>query len=101
MFLKFLLISAVGRLIIYLIQQLPPVREMKNKFFGELLRCDLCLGVHLYFLLCGVFHFQVTSELFSVYIPVLSEYITGAILSAIMHYVSLGWKFKHSTWEVE
>lgn len=93
----FFFLLAVGRVFIYLVQTLPPVKEMKHPFFGKLFNCDLCLGVYGYFALAAFFDFSVTP----VYVPLVSEVISAGVMSTMMHYISLGWKLKHGIFEVE
>jgi hypothetical protein len=92
--LDFFFLLAVGRVCIYLVQTLPPVQEMKSPFFSKLFQCDLCLGFYAYFALISFFGFSIYE-----YIPLLSEILTAAVMTTIMHYLSLGWKVKHGTFE--
>lgn len=87
----FFLLCAVGRLLIYLAQKAPYKNWFKdNQFFKELFDCQLCLGVWIYALLSAVFRKFLFCDIFS-YIPVLSELVTGSVLSFIMFLVSSGW----------
>lgn len=94
---ELLFLAAGGRVIIYLVQTLPPVREMKNEFFHELFNCDLCLGFWTYFVLLGVTNSHIT--LF--YVPLISEVISAGIVTTLVHLVCLGWKLKHGSFEVD
>jgi hypothetical protein len=85
----------VGRVLIYLVQTLPPVQSMKNEYFYKLFNCDLCLGVWLYFVLTVPLQVEITTQFAGVYVPLISEIITAAISSTLVHYVALGWKTKH------
>lgn len=87
-----------GKVIIYLWQQFPlPAFLEKYKTIEKLHICDLCFGVWVfgilsYFLglsLLAVFNFE--------YVPVVSEIITGATISFIVHIFSIGWKEKFSS----
>lgn len=93
-------IGLVGKLFIFLVQQLPPVHNMKQEFFHKLFNCDLCLGVWVFFSLCGFFHFELVSEIVGIYVPLINEIITGAIISFLVHLMSLGWKIKFSEFTI-
>lgn len=97
---KLIFVGLVGKLLIFLVQQLPPVRNMHNKFFHDLFNCDLCLGIWVFFSLCGFFGFELSSSIIGVYVPLVSEFVTGAIISFIIHLISLGWKLKFSEFTI-
>ena len=86
--------AALGKLIIYLFQNFPPAKSLfyRREVLRQLFDCDLCLGVWIYFflaLLIGVDKFYNWT-----YIPIITEFLIGAVTSFIMHLVSLGWKEK-------
>lgn len=88
----------IGRIIIYIIQKASPsylalVKSEKWKgFLTQLFGCDLCLGVWVYALVAGFLNVNVLYEY--VYVPVLSEIITGIITSFLVWLIIDGWKGK-------
>lgn len=89
---EWLTFGAVGRILIYLWQQFPlPESLTKFKTLEKLHTCDLCAGVHIYALLAWV-----TGMHFFGYMPIVSEYITGGIISFVAHIFVIGWKEKFS-----
>jgi hypothetical protein len=83
----------LGKLLIYLIQKSPYIRIIKWGFLTDLLKCDLCLGVWVYFGLSLVFQ-QIWFIHTIVYVPVLSEFLTGCTASFVMWLFSEGWNAK-------
>jgi len=100
MLLSFFGFAAIGKLLIYLFQQFPLTRNFKIKFFAKLFDCDLCLGVWIYFVLSVFFHFVVMSDVFG-YIPLVSEVVTAAITTFVVHLISLGWRTKFEVFEIK
>ena len=95
----FLLFCAVGKLLLYLFQKFPPAEKIFERWqtTKQLFECDLCLGVWVY----GGLSWLLQIYVFSGYIPVLSELITGAVCAFLMHLISLGWQTKYSIIEVK
>lgn len=92
-------VAAIGRLALFLIGQLPI--KMTNKILDKLFTCDLCLGVWIYFFLCIFSRLEIVSEFVGgAYIPILNEFLTGAIISFVVHLISIGWKFKFSEFTI-
>jgi len=96
----------VGRILIYTAQKFPFTRlPIIGKFFrggellGQLLECDFCLGVWVFLLLSAGFRFNLLSEW--AYIPILSELITAAVTSFLVHLLRIGWQGKFSAIVVE
>lgn len=86
-----LILMGVGKVMIYLWQQFPlPAALEKFKTIEKLHRCDLCAGVHIYALMAWL----TGTYLFSHYIPLVSEYVTGGVISFLVHLISIGWKEK-------
>ena len=87
---NWLVMMAVGKILIYLWQQFPlPSAITKFKAIDKLHVCDLCAGVHIFALLswvCGLHIFE--------YVPVVSEYVTGGVVSFLVHIFSIGWREK-------
>lgn len=94
MLIKFLLLGAIGKIFIYVLQIFPLSIKIKsiNKFLFDLFECDFCLGCWVYFIL-NILFFDVWLEGI-VYISVLSPFIMGVFTSFIVHLVSLGWRAK-------
>ena len=85
--------ALVGKLLIFLLQKFP---KQSLPIIGKLFRdgslldnlfsCDLCLGVWVFWGLAFIIDVNVIGDLF-VYVPILSEFITGAVVSFIMHLI--------------
>ena len=84
---NWLIYMAVGKVMIFLWQELP-----LPKFFGKLHTCDLCAGVWIY----GFLSFFMGLSLLEVfgfnYVPVVSELVTGGVISFIIHIFFIGIK---------
>ncbi|HEY6019421.1 MAG TPA: hypothetical protein VIY48_05805, partial [Candidatus Paceibacterota bacterium] len=63
----------------------------KHKSINYLHGCDLCSGVWIY----GILSFCMALDLLRVfgfwYVPVVSEAVTGGVVSFIVHLLRLGW----------
>lgn len=66
----------------------------------ELWTCSLCLGCWVYTLLAAVFRVYVFSEILE-YVPVLSEVLTGMVLSFLMWLISNGWDARFKIYHLE
>ena len=98
--------ALIGKLIIFLLQRfltshLPLIGRLfeEERFLGKLFSCDLCLGFWVFSGLSFITNVNVTGELFNV--PILSEFITGAIVSFIMHLISAGWNAQYQNVIIE
>lgn len=93
---KWILFLILGKIIIYIWMQFHfPKFMQKWDWLNKLHECDLCSGVYVYAglsLFLGVDLLSVT--LFD-YVPVVSEVITGIVISWLVHIFSLGWKSKY------
>jgi len=90
----YLVYILVGRLFVYLLQKSPYHKLIyKWRFLQELFECDLCLGVWVYTFLS----FFVNVNMFSFYVPILSELIIGSGTSLIVHLLRIGWQEKFGT----
>jgi len=96
----------IGRLFIYLAQKFPfnklPILGSffnEGRFLEELFSCDLCLGFWVYSFFAFGFKINLLHEYF--YISYLSEFITGAAVSFLVHIFVLGLKAKFETIIVE
>lgn len=88
MTIQFMAMVLLGKLIIFLIQVLTGNIKIK------LLRCDLCLGVWVYAGLSGLFQTRLLEDVYW-YVPVVSEIITGCVVSYLVHLLSIGFREKH------
>jgi len=98
--------ALVGKLLIFLFQKFPkPTLPIIGKLFREgrllddLFSCDLCLGFWVYSGLAFLFEINLLKEFF--YVPFLSEFISGAIISFIIHLISAGWEAKYQNIVIE
>ena len=105
MILEFVIYALVGRIIVFLLQKFP---KHKLPFIGrrlfregelldELFDCDLCLGFWVYFGLA----FFVDVNIANVDVPVVSEFIAGAVTTFIVHIFSVGWNSKFQNYIIE
>ena len=78
---------AIGKLLIYLIQKAPYKDYIKWGFLKDLVKCDLCLGWWVYFVLSVV----LKQWWFFAYQPIISEIITCSTATFVMWIVSRGW----------
>ena len=92
-------ILAAGKLLIYLVRNLPAAKSMSVPFWSDLFHCDLCLGVWTYFALNCFWNYELTSSLTGIYIPIVSEFITACVMSWTVHIFFLGLKLKYGTFE--
>jgi len=83
--------ALVGRLLIYLWQKFPlsSYLSKKWKLLEQLFECDLCLGVWAYTILAFLFGVNIFEGWF--YVVIISEFLTGAITSFLVHLVRIGW----------
>ncbi len=83
----------LGRLVIYTIQ----VNHLTQSLFSlhakliELRDCDFCLGFWVFGLLAWALGINLIAP---VYIPVLSEALSGLLASFAVHVFRLGWEMK-------
>ena len=89
-----------GKISLFVLQRFPlrKIRFLRKhlaegKFLQELISCDLCLGVWIYTVLAYFFKINLYDAF---YLPGLSELLTGATTSFIMHVFSAGWKSLYS-----
>ena len=96
MSIAFIVYVAVGKLAIYLSQKFPYFINSKFEFIRKLFECDLCLGFWIYFLLSAFLRVRLFEDVY-LYVPLVSEIITGCVTSFGMHLISIGWREKFST----
>lgn len=112
MILHFLLLLAVGKLLMYFLRKFPPATTFAQKIRFPL-DCDLCLGFWTYLILAPVFGIDVLDgaalriaelKVGSWQIPVLPyfrELTTACTLSLLAHYIKIGWFDLHGVIEVK
>jgi len=85
--------AVVGRLLIWLWQTSGPTTRIwkLHPFLTEQAECDFCTGCWVYFALAFLFG---QNWLAPIYVPVLSEFVTGVVASFIAHLASAGWQMK-------
>lgn len=83
----------IGKLFIFLGQKfpLPDILE-RNRKISEWHQCSLCFGVWVYAFFSFVLGVDVLQVLGISYIPLVSEFTTGGIVSFIVFIFSIGWK---------
>jgi hypothetical protein len=85
----------VGKLFIFLGQSIPLPQKIEKI---ELLRywhgCDLCFGVWVYAGLSYIWDMNILRFLSVPYVSIVSEFITGGIISFVVHIFSIGWRDK-------
>jgi hypothetical protein len=87
---EFILYVAVGKLIIYLLQKF----LSDAQFLKILVSCDLCVGVWVYTILSGLFQIRLLEDVYF-YVPLVTEFITGCVVSYAVHLLSIGFREKH------
>lgn len=99
MILKFLVVLAVGKLASFILRKFPLVTYIadKNKYTRELVACDLCFGVWIYTVLLWIAKINIVDFL---YIPILSEFLSGAVASFLVWLFVIGWKETFGIFEV-
>lgn len=87
---EFLVYVVVGKLLIFIGQKF-----LGNvSFLDELVSCDLCVGVWVYTILSGLFQIRLLEDVYF-YVPLVSEFITGCVVSYLVHLISIGFREKH------
>jgi hypothetical protein len=92
---ELVLLSAVGKLFIYLWMEFPLYGWINNKFVRGLHECDLCSGVWVYSFLFILFRVDLLNMLG---IPkthfIIAGILTGGAISFFVHLLSIGFKDK-------
>jgi len=83
----------IGKLFIFLGQKFPlPDFLERNKKIDEWHKCSLCFGVWVYAAFSYILGVDILQVLGISYIPLVSEFTTGGIVSFIVFIFSIGWK---------
>lgn len=83
---------AVGKLIIYIVQKFVS-DATKIELLNKWASCDLCSGVWIYTALALFFRITILSDVL-IYVPFVSEIVTGCVSSFIVHLITIGWREK-------
>lgn len=97
----YLVACGVGKLLMYL-WSITPYAEWigkKSKFFEKLFTCHLCLGVWIFSFLAWAMQVNVLDKF--IYIPVVSEIITGGVTSFLVFLMSEGWNARFREYKIE
>lgn len=104
MILDFLVYAFIGKIIVFLFQKFPKDKLpfigrlfREGRFLDELFACDLCLGFWVYFGLA----FVLDINFVGVDVPVISEFIAGAVTTFVVHIFSEGWNAKFQNFIIE
>lgn len=89
--------GAVGRILMIFIRKFPPLVWFAEKIHFPV-DCDLCLGFWVYFGLALMFGLDVFYP--AQYIPILSEAITGAVMSLLVNLIRIGWNSEYRIMQV-
>ena len=94
--LNWLVYASLGKLLIYLWTAFHLPNWLSKYKFVELLHgCDLCSGVWAYMALAFIWRIDILQLWFDIrYVFIVSEIITGALTSFLVHIFSLGFKEK-------
>jgi hypothetical protein len=100
---RILVYAIIGRICVFFLQKFPFVKlPWVGKWFEDggflfdLFHCDLCLGTWVF----TFFAVAMQLNLLDVYIPGVSELVTGAIISLIVWLVRIGWQTQFGIIEV-
>lgn len=83
----------IGRLLIFLWMKLPlPKRIEKINTIKKLHECPLCSGCWIYGILSLFLNLDLLKVLTFTHVPFVSEFVTGCVISFIVHVFVQGWK---------
>jgi len=88
--------AVLGRLLVWTLQTSGPTKRIwkLHPILADLGECDFCVGCWVYALLAWLFSINLLEP---IYVPVLSEIITGIAFSFAGHLMALGWKMRWGT----
>ena len=90
---KWILFLAIGKVIIHAWQRFPlPKFLTKYSWFVKLHDCSLCSGTWIYTILSLFLGVDLLSTLIFTYVPIVSEVVTGILISWVVYIFTLGWK---------
>ena len=85
--------GVLGRLVVWTLQVnglIAPIFNLHPKL-QEMRQCDFCLGFWVFSLLAWAF---TRNLLDPIYVPILSESLTGLVASFVAHLARIGWESK-------
>jgi len=95
--LSWILFAAIGKLLIYFWMKFPLPQPIDTGFLKGLHECGLCSGFWVFSALAALLKIDLLTSWFGFfYIPVVSEIVTGALTSYIVHLLSLGFAEQHT-----
>jgi hypothetical protein len=90
---SWLIFIIIGRVLVWVGMKFPlPNFLNRIEKVRNLHECPLCLGVWIYGIMSYFMWMDLLSALGFFYVPVLSEIVTGAGISFLVHIFVLGWK---------
>lgn len=102
------LFLVIGRVIIFFLQRFPfsklwVVGKLfrEGEFFGDLLACDLCLGLYIFGFFSWVLNIDFLVLMGFHHVVFISELVTGAISSLVTWLIRNGWQSEFSTIEMK
>ena len=69
-----------------------PKKLEENKLVGKLHSCDFCSGVWTYAILSYFMQLELLEPLGFNYVFLVSEFVTGCVISFVVHIFIIGWK---------
>jgi len=90
---RLLALVVVGRLVVWLAQTSGPTKRLwsLHPLLTDLGECDLCMGCWVFPMLAWALGVNLLEP---VYVPVVSELLTGWLVSFGVHLARLGWRDK-------
>lgn len=93
---KWILFLLVGKIVIHIWMKFELPTPLKRfVWLAKLHDCDLCSGVWVFTLLSLFLGVDLLSISIFEYVPLVSEVITGIVISWLVHIFTLGWKAKY------
>ena len=94
--LNWILFAVIGKILIYFWMKFPLPQFLNTKFIAGLHECGLCSGFWFFATLSALLRIDLLSSWFEMfYVPGLSEIVTGAITSYVVHLLSIGFSEQH------
>lgn len=101
MLLYYFAYAITGKILLYLFQKslFSSYISSDKRFLRELFGCDLCLGVWVYAILAVVFGIRVNlfsflivhdDMIINIILIIITQFLTGAVTSFIVHLISVG-----------
>ena len=95
---SWVLFLILGKIIIYVFMKFELPKPLKRfVWFTKLHDCSLCSGVWVYIILSLFMGVDLLSTLVFTYVPIVSEVVTGVVVSWVVWIFTLGW---HSAYDI-